>query len=549
MVSLRPAPKRHTPQEPMKLRPLAFSLPLHLSHAPLCLALLVTCMAAVAQPRPAAPAGDIEQVRATTTKLINLLIEQGVLTRTRAEALLREMDATAPAPAAAGAVAAAPGGAAAPAAAAAPVRVPYIPEFVRKELKDELRNEIAAQGLREGWAGPGAVPAWVRGLRFEGDLRTRLQSDMFANGNAPTINVQETNRTRTVTLLNTSQDRQRLRVRARLGVTATADEYWSAGVRLTTGNTTDPVSSNQTLGNFNNRYTVAFDRAHIRYSHSDLLNVVAGRFGNPWYGSDLVWANDLSFDGVAVQWTPRLWGNNRGFLTAAAVPVQEVELSNRDKWLFGLQAGVDMPGNNIVRGKVGLAYYVYKNMAGQPNAAGSSLNDFTAPAFVQKGNTYYNISSDPARPLLALAADYRIVNLTGTLSIETVLGKTLTLTTDFARNVGYDRAAVSARLGEDVAAKTSAYLMRVAFGDAEVSKRHDWQAFFGYKHVERDAVLDAFTDSDLRLGGTDAKGFVLGGSYGVGRNSVATLRWLSADSVSGAPLSVDTLHVDLSLRF
>jgi hypothetical protein len=67
--------------------------------------------------------------------------------------------------------------------------------------------------------------------------------------------------------------------------------------------------------------------------------------------------------------------------------------------------------------------------------------------------------------------------------------------------------------------------------------------------VERDAVLDGFTDSDFRLGGTDAKGYILGGSYGVAKNVSTTARLLSADSVSGAPLSVDVIQFDLLVRF
>jgi hypothetical protein len=53
----------------------------------------------------------------------------------------------------------------------------------------------------------------------------------------------------------------------------------------------------------------------------------------------------------------------------------------------------------------------------------------------------------------------------------------------------------------------------------------------------------------MRLGGTDTKGYVLGASYGVGKNTSATVRWLSGDAITGAPFSVDLLQVDLSLRF
>ncbi|HSV71764.1 MAG TPA: putative porin [Methylibium sp.] len=514
--------------------------------AAFALALSLPLDAVAAQP-------DIDQVRAATAKLIGLLVEQGVLARDKGEVLLDEVTKPVARPSAAATADTTPvarSGGGAKDNASGTVRVPYIPQFVRNELKEELRAELAAQALREGWAGPGVVPAWVRGLKWDGDLRTRLQFDRYADDNVPAVNVTETNRSRATTLLNTSEDRQRMRVRARLGLSATLDEHWAVGVRLTTGSTSDPISSNQTLGVYNNRYTAAFDRAYLRYRHGEEFNVVAGRFGNPWFGTDLVWANDLSFDGVAVQWTPRIAASARGFVTLAALPVQEVELSSADKWLFGAQAGVEMP--RLIGeggGKLGLGYYRYTNLVGRSSPAGRTDNEFTAPAFAQKGNTYYNIAGDPARPLLGLAAEYRIVNLTGTLDLPLIAGKHALLTADVAKNLGFDRAAVAARVGADVEPQTVGWLARVAFGDRDIAKWGDWQVFAAYRHVERDAVLDAFTDSDFRLGGTDAKGYILGGSIGLGKQAAGSLRLLSADSISGAPLSVDVLQADLLLRF
>lgn len=512
------------------------------------IAVLAAFVACAALPA-AAQTSEVEQVRSTTQKLINLLVEQGVITRSRAEALLKEVEAPAPSPAPA-----APAAAAAPAdKASAPVRVPYVPEFVRKELKEELRSEMAAQALREGWADPKNTPAWIRNIRVEGDLRTRFQFDDYASDNAlDYVNVLATNASRTqLQLLNTTEDRSRLRVRARVGVATKVDEDWSGGIRLTTGSTSDPLSSNQTLGTYGNRFTVAFDRAYIRYAYYDQFSVVAGRFGNPWFGTDLVWASDLSFDGVALQWLPRVAGQ-RAFFTLAAMPIQEVELAPHDKWLFGAQVGADLRGPGIVSGKLGLGYYHYQNIVGVRNPTSGLINqnDYTAPAFAQKGNTYFNIATDTSKPLLlALASDYHIVNLTGTMAVETVGGRQLVLTGDWAKNLGFDRTAVAERVGTDVEPKTNAYALRVAYGHADVHARGEWQGFFSYKHVERDAVLDAFTDSDLRLGGTDVKGYVLGASLGLGKNTVGTLRWLSGQSISGAPLSIDTLQADLSMRF
>ena len=51
-----------------------------------------------AAPSFAAPEADAEQVRATTVKLINQLVEQGVLTREKADALLAEMNKPSAAP-------------------------------------------------------------------------------------------------------------------------------------------------------------------------------------------------------------------------------------------------------------------------------------------------------------------------------------------------------------------------------------------------------------------------------------------------------------------
>ena len=501
-------------------------------------------------PARASEAADIEQVRASTVQLISMLVEQGVLSRERADLLLQE--ATLPAkPAAAPAAAPEP---AAEASAVAPgtVRVPYIPAFVRKQMKDEIRAELVAQAQAEGWAGPGAVPEWVRRVQWYGDLRTRVEYDNFMSNNAVAVNVQQTNQTRSLVLLNTTEDRTRLLARARAGVAVNVDDNWSTDIRLTTGNSTSPVSSNQTLGDYGQRYTVAMDRANIRFRNdARTLNLVAGRFGNPWFGTDLVWANDLSFDGVAAQWLPALGKSTRGFVTLAAMPIQEVELSNADKWLLGAQVGLEA-GNLLgeVSAKVGLGLYDYRNIVGQASPKDSSVNEFTAPAFAQKGNTYYNISSDSTKPVLwGLASGFRLLNLTGSLDVPLAWSKHMMVNADFVKNTGYDRAAVSARVGTDVAPKTLGWMVRLGFGNPDIARWGDWQVFSGYKHVERDAVLDAFTDSDFHLGGTDAKGYTVGGSYGLGRDTAATFRLMSADSINNAPLSVDVLQLDLSVKF
>lgn len=196
-------------------------------------------------------------------------------------------------------------------------------------------------------------------------------------------------------------------MRARLNLLAEVADNISAGFRLTTGNNTDPVSTNQTLGNTSNRYSVMFDQAYLKADPYAWLTIVGGRVPNPWFGTDLVWDIDLNFDGAAVLTKPKIREDFTPFFTIGAFPLQEVELSSRDKWLYGAQLGADWGGDKV-KTKFGVAYYDYRNITGVRNALNSHLNDFTAPQFVQKGNTLFNISQDAARPdLYALAAEFR----------------------------------------------------------------------------------------------------------------------------------------------
>ncbi len=69
-------------------------------------------------------------------------------------------------------------------------------------------------------------------------------------------------------------------------------------------------------------------------------------------------------------------------------------------------------------------------------------------------------------------------------------------------------------------------------------------------------MLDAFTDSDFRLGGTNTQGWILGGAYGLTDNTYLTARYMSAEEIdrpalgSGrARLGIDVLQLDLNSRF
>jgi hypothetical protein len=62
-------------------------------------------------------------------------------------------------------------------------------------------------------------------------------------------------------------------------------------------------------------------------------------------------------------------------------------------------------------------------------------------------------------------------------------------------------------------------------------------------------VVDAFTNDYWRLGGTNTKGYVVGGTVGLYKNITIGGRWLSANEISGEPLAIDVLQIDLNVEF
>jgi hypothetical protein len=93
------------------------------------------------------------------------------------------------------------------------------------------------------------------------------------------------------------------------------------------------------------------------------------------------------------------------------------------------------------------------------------------------------------------------------------------------------------------------YYANVTIGKPEPRKLWEWNVSLGYKYIEPDAVPDAFTDSDFHLGGTNAKGFIIGGSLGIFDNTWLTARYLSANEVYGPPLAIDVVQLDLNAGF
>ncbi len=513
--------------------------------------LLAVALAAVCSGSAVAASDDkrasVELLHETTLNLIQLLVEQGVLKQEAADALLKKAEQRAAEKTAQAKAAEAEAG-------KGVVRVTYVPEHVKREIREQVKQEVVAQAKQERWGDVNAVPEWLDRLKWEGDIRLRYQADLFADGNAPEAVFQVIGQN----VSNTQEDRQRERVRLRLGLNANVTSKVDVGVRITTGNTTDPVSTNQTLGNTGNKYNLVLDRAFLKLRPIDDLTLWGGRIPNPFFSTDLVWDDDVNFEGAAVSYAPGAQEPQRKFkpfVTAGAFPLQEIEENDmdkaKDKWLFGAQIGLEWTPSTRARFKGGLSYYDYRNVLGVKNPANSTQFDKTAPQFRQKGNSLFDIAVLPAAPRYALASDFRIGNLTLVADFADFYPIHVIGSFDWAHNFGFDRDEVIARNQQNAQLDPGAdgYQAKLTIGYPKVSERHEWQAFVGYRYLESDAVLDAFTDSDFHLGGTNHKGFMIGGAYGLYKNTSLSARWMSSDEISGLPLSIDVFQLDLNAKF
>jgi polyhydroxyalkanoate synthesis regulator phasin len=519
---------------------------------------------------------DLAVVRNTVINILEAMVQKGLLTREQADQLVQKAQQKAEAEQAAANKEQAP--------KPDDVRVTYVPETVRAQIgqevtaavKDEVTKSVVATARTEGWGIPAALPEWVRTARWAGDIRVRGVGVFFDSANIPNtyLDFQKINESGGIgkagadAFLNVTENEQRIAARLRFGGDFTFGSYATAGFRISTGTTRNPVSLDQDLADYGRSSAILLSEAYIRYAlpltvDDNVLSLTAGRMQSPFQATEMVWDQDLRFSGVAIGYALRSGrdGLARGpFVTAGVFPLKSIALSARDKWLWGGQLGWEQGFGRDLKLSFAGAYYQFENVTGQANAPDSNLLDYTAPEWLQKGNTLFDIrnSTDKTLNLYALAADYHLLDGLVQLSWLAQPDLQLRLAIDYVKNIGYDSAAVQARTGRYVAPRTTGYRVELRAGSPDIRRRWDWGVFGGYESLERDAVLDAFTDSDFHRGGTDARGYFIGGDLGLSDHTWLRVRYMSADAIDGGvsstsggtlPLGIDLLYLDLNASF
>jgi len=575
--------KQRYPNHPQKI--IDMNRPSHSRKKILVLAVAAALLGGTL-PAHADERADLEQLRATTLGLIDALVDSGILPREKANQLMRDAETKAKTR-----------------LAEAPptetgkdgkkvVRVSYVPESMKKEIREQVKQEVLAQAKTERWGEPGALPEWLDRFTFEGDVRLRYDSFKLGQSNTPAgfHNVSsDGNLTRGADLVgsngnlsgvpsvNTQDDFNRTRLRLRFGATARVSDSVSAGFRIATGSSSGPTSTNQTMGQGFNKYSLVLDQGYITLKPTSWLSLTGGRIANPFFSTDLVWAEDLNFEGVAAQVSHALTPNVSAFATAGWFPLRTdnpLQTTSRD--LTALQAGLNWHLGSTTDLKVAAAIYSYKGIEGKleddsrygPPSASDYGTRYEYPnGLRQRGNTLFitNALAEGMTPsgttYWGLASGFREFNLTASLDIARFDPVHVLFTGDYVRNMAFDRSKIAQVTGSQIIdGKDSGFLGKITVGHPTMTRRGDWNVSLAYRYLGSDAVLDAFTNSDFGMGGTNNKGYILGANWGIDKNTWVSARWMASQLIdSMAPqitatetstkFAVDLLQIDLNSRF
>ena len=376
-----------------------------------------------------------------------------------------------------------------PAVAALETRVAAIEE------SNDKQSDQLAQGMASEWA---------RNIKWKGDLRYR--QELF--------DVQ-----------GVTSNRDRQRIRARLGMEARISSTLLAGFQIASGDAIDPRSTNATLTDANQRKSIGLDLAYVDWKPRDNLLFTVGKQKQPWFkagGSTLFFDNDINPEGVAFQ-----YGGKTGPFAKA--------------WGYWLAERSTAADSNVIGAQFG---YVFGG--GFTVAAGywdySAIQDKPIPIFTASpaGNSTYTANVDcsipsPAGAVRCYTFDYNIAEADLQWS-GMVGGKPLTLFGGYLENM-------------DPSTLNTGYQLGFLLGKA--ADPNTWEFGVTYEDMERDAQFAAFVDSDFADGLTQGRGYVVQGAWAPVKNMNLKASYFLNDRNYGTATEADykRLQLDLNYKF
>ena len=307
--------------------------------------------------------------------------------------------------------------------------------------------------------------AKFRGLgnfNFSGDVRLRYEP--FFQDTVPT--------------------RQRERARARLNLTGKLSDELAGGVSIATGALDDVNSTNQTLTGFFTRKAIGFDKYFLVYKPKwfKQLALTGGKFTYPWYRTPLTFDNDVNPEGFAQTLSFNLKNPVLKNITLVGFELPFNEASGAyDSFIFGAQLQTRWKLSE----KAGLGLYASGVNFNRADPIAVAIAGGTLKPSLSNSNTYRTVLGADGKPVVVgYESKFAYLDLIAQVDYKWSGRWPMMLMFNFVNNT---RAANQER---------SAYWAEIAFG--QLREARDVQFGYSYIWVEKDAVIGAFNESDLR---------------------------------------------------
>lgn len=364
-----------------------------------------------------------------------------------------------------------------------------------KELLDILLgNGSINQAQYDGLAGKAEKKgeiikkmAWAGKIKIKGDVRVRQEFQTEDSG------------------IGSGDGEDRQRYRARIGIYADVAESVKVGIRLVSAG--GATSTNETLGDGFKNDAVYFDLAYINWQPLEGLEVIAGKFKQPWeqVSGGLVWDSDVNPEGVTLRYTTKL-GGVKVIASAGHLVLDDIDGYSFDE------------DNTIGFGQLATKF----KLGGAKVLLGVSVYDYDE----NKVNGMISGSGNDA-------TKYSIQELFGSIFVKVAIP--LKVYGHYAKNDDAD----GANSEED-----TAWLLGVG------TKVGKWKFSYDYRETELNAVNGAFNDSDFAGGRTDSDGSRIKASYKISKNfSVGTAYFKTEVGKLNGYFDVDIWQIDLKAKF
>lgn len=397
-------------------------------------------------------------------------------------------------------------------------------------------------------------------LKLYGDIRGRYQYDDY---NRIISTPAAATGAATVGALPRVDQRDRWRLRLRIGADVKLGDQFFGGVTLATGLPSD--SNNQTLTEGYDNYSIYVDKAFVGWSPSDWLTAIFGKQANPFYTTDLVWDPDITPSGFVetLDLTKAFLPDDSRF-SLQVIALQGAFFDNNeynvgadnktDAWQFAGQLKATFKFSKTASITIAPGYMTYtdSSLTGLQNSQAFSKPQDTLPA----------TATTPARTPTGETRDLSIITAPGDISFR-LGGLATKFYWDFAYNTeGSSRATneyfltASHQSRDDIA-----WLIGLQLG--QNTHGGDWSIFANYRQIGIDSIDPNLNDSDFGLSFLNITGLKVGAAYNFTDAVVGAVTYMHStrlrsaitggEATGGAQVAnareVDVLQVDLLVKF